>query len=174
VCAQIADCLIAVVAQRLRFNESYGIRVPVCEILVATHPVRNLIRQGQFFKLASALETGHADGSWTFRRYEKWLESRTDFFIPTGTESLDAAPRKAVAPDESAALQPLDHPEPEDGRERVPREKHAPSPVPGESVPEDVIVIEEPDEKSLGDLLRKLEPKRKGAASKGKGKGKKR
>ena len=160
VCAQLADCLIAVVAQRLRFDESYGIRVPVCEILVATNAVRNLIRQGQFFKLASALETGHADGSWTFRRYNKWLEGRTDYFIPSGNESLDVVPKMPEGYEDAATRDATDFSGPEDDRKRKAPEKQ-PSPArPGETVPEDVIVIEEPDEKSLSDIIRKLEPGR--------------
>ena len=37
-----------------------------------------------------------------------------------------------------------------------------------------MIVIEEPDEESLGDLLKKLDPGQKGASSKDKGPGRKR
>jgi twitching motility protein PilT len=82
VCAQLADCLVAVVSQRLRFRPELNIRVPECEILVATHAVKNFIRTRDFFKIASALETGAEHDMWTFQRYAKWLDSRTNWFLP--------------------------------------------------------------------------------------------
>jgi twitching motility protein PilT len=45
VAAQLSDCLIAVVTQRLRFKPELNIRVPECEILTATHAVKNFIRE---------------------------------------------------------------------------------------------------------------------------------
>src|SRR5450631_2981264 len=82
VCSQLADSLVAVVSQRLRFREDLNIRVPECEILMATHAVKNFIRTREFFKIVSALETGAEHGMWTFQRYVRWLESRTNFFVP--------------------------------------------------------------------------------------------
>ena len=71
VCAQLADCLVAVVSQRLRFRQDLNIRVPECEILVATHAVKNFIRNRDFFKIISAIETGADHGMWGFQRYCK-------------------------------------------------------------------------------------------------------
>ena len=82
VCAQLADCLVAVISQRLRFREDLNIRVPECEILMATHAVKNFIRSREFFKIVSALETGAEHDMWTFQRYARWLESREDFYVP--------------------------------------------------------------------------------------------
>jgi twitching motility protein PilT len=82
VCAQLADCLVAVISQRLRFRPDLNIRVPECEILMATLAVKNFIRTREFFKIISALETGAESGMWSFQRYAKWLETRTNFFIP--------------------------------------------------------------------------------------------
>ena len=91
VCAQLADCLVAVVSQRLRFRPDLNIRVPECEILVATHAVKNFIRTRDFFKISSALETGADHGMWSFQRYAKWLETRTNFSIPDrNTEPPDS------------------------------------------------------------------------------------
>jgi len=56
--AQLADSLIAVVCQRLRFRPELNLRLPECEILRSTHPVKNFIRNRDFFKLPQALETG--------------------------------------------------------------------------------------------------------------------
>ncbi|HEY4415550.1 MAG TPA: PilT/PilU family type 4a pilus ATPase [Verrucomicrobiae bacterium] len=104
VCAQLADCLVAVVSQRLRFRPDLNIRVPECEILIATHAVKNFIRTRDFFKISTALETGADHDMWTFQRYAKWLESRTNWFIPgqnaepVENESGEAAPDAAALP----------------------------------------------------------------------------
>jgi twitching motility protein PilT len=104
VCAQLADCLVAVVSQRLRFREDLNIRVPECEILMATHAVKNFIRTREFFKIISALETGAEHGMWTYQRYAKWLEGRTNFFVPgQNAESPDSEPDD----DAAATLPPM-------------------------------------------------------------------
>ena len=82
VLAQLADVLIAVVAQRLIYRPKEKLLVPVCEILVATHAVRNLIRKGENSKFISALQTGAQEGMWTFERYQEWIENRTRWVIP--------------------------------------------------------------------------------------------
>jgi len=82
VAAQLADCFVAVIAQQLRFRPELNIRVPECEILVATHAVKNFIRNRDFFKIASSLETGAEHGMWSFQRYRSWLETRKNWYIP--------------------------------------------------------------------------------------------
>jgi len=97
VCAQLADCLVAVISQRLRFRTDLNIRVPECEILMATHAVKNFIRNRDFFKISSALETGAEHGMWSFQRYAKWMESRTGWFIPSqNPEAPDSDPTEAT------------------------------------------------------------------------------
>ncbi len=81
VCAQLADCLVAVISQRLTFRPDLNIRVPECEILVATHAVKNFIRNRDFFKIISAIESGADHGMWSFSRYTRWLEARTNLFV---------------------------------------------------------------------------------------------
>jgi twitching motility protein PilT len=71
VCAQLADCLVAVVAQRLRFRQDLNILIPECEILMGTLAVKNFIRTREFFKIITAIETGADNGMWTFQRYAK-------------------------------------------------------------------------------------------------------
>lgn len=93
VCAQLADCLLAVISQRLRFRPDLNIRVPECEVLVATHAVKNFIRNRDFFKIISALETGADHGMWSFHRYRTWLENRKNWHIPDeNSESPDSEP----------------------------------------------------------------------------------
>ena len=82
VAAQLADCLVAVISQRLTFRRDLNLRVPECEILMATHAVKNFIRNRDFFKIISALETGAEHGMWTFQRYAKWLEGRSNLIAP--------------------------------------------------------------------------------------------
>lgn len=79
ICAQLADVLVGVVAQRLQFHEASKLLVPECELLMTSANVKAMVRAGQFFKLPSALETGAADGSLTFARYADWLRRKTDF-----------------------------------------------------------------------------------------------
>jgi twitching motility protein PilT len=85
VAAQIADSLVAVVCQRLRFRPELNIRLPECEILMLSHAVKNFIRNRDFFKITSSMETGADHGMWTFQRYRGWLESRKNWFIPGQT-----------------------------------------------------------------------------------------
>jgi twitching motility protein PilT len=86
VAAQVADCLVAAIAQRLRFRQDLNIRVPECEILMATHAVKNFIRNRDFFKIASSLETGAEHGMYTFQRYRSWLDNRSNWSIPGQTQ----------------------------------------------------------------------------------------
>lgn len=147
VCAQLADCLVAVVSQRLRFREDLNIRVPECEILMATHAVKNFIRTREFFKIISALETGAENGMWTFQRYAKWLEGRTNFFVPGETPE---PPESKVADDFPAP--PVLAPPPK-------LEKKATfSSPPSGAIVKDVQRIEiEPDETGFGKILKKPE-----------------
>src|SRR5258706_7210498 len=48
VAAQLADCLVGVVSQRLRFRPDLKIRIPECEILFPTNPIKNFIRNRDF------------------------------------------------------------------------------------------------------------------------------
>jgi twitching motility protein PilT len=99
VAAQLADCLLAVISQRLRFRPDLNIRVPECEILMPTHAVRNFIRNRDFFKIASSLETGAEHGMWTFQRYRTWLENRANWYRPDQTpEPPDTEPAITGAP----------------------------------------------------------------------------
>jgi twitching motility protein PilT len=96
IAAQLADCLIGVVSQRLLFHPTQNICVPECEVLKSTMPIKNFIRNRDFFKIISSLETGLADGMWTFARYRAWLDKRTHFHVlsrePEAEEDEPAAP----------------------------------------------------------------------------------
>jgi len=111
VAAQLADCLVAAIAQRLRFRSDLNIRVPECEILIPTNPVKAHIRSREFFRIMSVLETGAEHGMWTFQRYGQWLEKRTQWFIPgqvpeTPDGEMEDLPAPAIAPSGMAPLKP--------------------------------------------------------------------
>ncbi|WP_158502235.1 type IV pilus twitching motility protein PilT [Vitiosangium sp. GDMCC 1.1324] len=157
VCAQLADCLVGVVCQRLRHRPDLGIRVPECEVLMASTPVKSLVRQGFFFKLPSAIETGAADGSWTFTRYAEWLGRKTDWHLPSTAEDVPAEPPPTPVPQlrvpSPAHPEPLPRPPPPSRPKRVAQES-APSRPP--SAEDGVFVIQEADD-DLSDIIRELE-----------------
>jgi len=143
--AQLADCLVGVISQRLRFRPELNIRVPECEILLATHAVKNFIRTRDFFKIASALETGAEHDMWTFQRYAKWLDSRTQWFIP------DQSPEP---PDTEAAEPPVYPPPPMRPAAKFPHAGASPKPA-DTAMPAGRLEIEAV-EGGLEDILKKL------------------
>jgi twitching motility protein PilT len=97
VCAQLADCLVGVISQRLVFRNDLNMRVPECEVVVANHPIKNFVRTRDFFKIASALETGAEHGMWTFQRYRTWLQNRKKWHMPNEpAEAPDSEPAGEV------------------------------------------------------------------------------
>ena len=81
VSAQLADCLIAVISQRLIFRPDLNMCVPECEVLIPTNAIKNFIRNRDFYKIPSFLETGAEYGMWTLHRYRQWLDKRTKFSL---------------------------------------------------------------------------------------------
>ncbi len=105
VAAQLADSLVAVVCQRLRFRQDLNLRVPECEILRSTNPVKAFIRNRDFFKLPQALETGAEHGMWSFDRYQAWMNKRTQWHVP---DAEDEAPdQEEINPGEVAPSFPM-------------------------------------------------------------------
>lgn len=146
VAAQLADCLVGVISQRLRFRHDLQIRVPECEILLSNHPIKAFIRNRDFFKIVSALETGAEHGMWTFDRYRTWLERRTQWFIP-GHES-EAAEDEPVEPARPAAPLPAASPA------KPARAETLPPAEPGTKTKPGRIEIE-PEESPFGKILKR-------------------
>ena len=94
VAAQLADCLVGVVSQRLQYRQNFNLLVPECEVLMATHPIKTFIRNRDFFKIQSTLETGADHGMWTYARYRTWLDKQTRF----NTLSTEAEPETEQEP----------------------------------------------------------------------------
>jgi twitching motility protein PilT len=93
--AQLADSLVGVVCQRLEFLESHQLRVPRCEVLLASSGAKGSIRSGQFSQIANVIQSGGDDGMWTFDRYQRWMEQQKDWTRPP--------PPGSIADDLSAA-----------------------------------------------------------------------
>lgn len=107
VSAQLADSLVAVISQRLHYRPDLKIQVPECEILMATYPVKNFIRKGEFFKVMPCLETGADHGMWTFQRYRTWMEKRTNWYIPNAQDHEEPDSEAADVAEPAPKLPPL-------------------------------------------------------------------
>ncbi len=83
--AQLADCIVGVVCQRLEFLGDYDLRVPKCEVLKTSSATKGTIRSGQFGQITSVLQTGAEEGMWSFDRYERWMTQKKDWVIPEQT-----------------------------------------------------------------------------------------
>jgi len=77
--AQLADCLVGVVCQRLQYLDKWQLRVPHCEILVPNSGARGTIRAGQFSQLANVIQSGGDEGMWTFDRYQRWIDQQKEW-----------------------------------------------------------------------------------------------
>jgi twitching motility protein PilT len=149
VASQLSDCLLAVISQRLRFRPELGIRVPECEILMATHAVKNFIRNRDFFKIASALETGADHGMWSYQRYRTWLDNRPKWYNPDetpetpDTEAGDSPAQSTLPPPRSIF------------GERKSQKKAEPIPGSGKETSTPGIIEIEPDESEFGKILKR-------------------
>jgi len=149
VCSELADALVAVITQRLRFRQELNIRVPECEILMASHAVKNFIRSREFFKIVSAIETGADHGMWSFQRYAKWVDGRGNFFIPgQSAEPPDSEPDEAAP----AAPLPLASAAHRVKAKPAPAGQASPS-APGAGSGQRIEI--EPDESGFGKILKK-------------------
>lgn len=88
--AQIADCLIGVICQRLDFLSDYQLRVPRCEVLTASSAAKGTIRAGQFSQLATVIQAGGEEGMWSFDRYQRWMAQKTDWVASTHATAMSA------------------------------------------------------------------------------------
>jgi twitching motility protein PilT len=136
--AQLADCLVGVLCQRLEFLSGPRLRVPRCELLLATSGAKGVIRSGIFSQLATVLQAGGDEGMWTFDRYLRWMEQVGDWVRPALVAAEPIAERtipKALAEAPEAPRRPTD--------------KLVPSP--------DVIEVPAEDDVDLAELARKVE-----------------
>ena len=93
--AQLADCFVGLVCQRLDFLSEFHLRVPVCEILLPSAASKGTIRGGQFSQIANVLQTGGDVGMWNFDRYQRWVAQKKDWVPPTLATPL---PEERIVP----------------------------------------------------------------------------
>jgi twitching motility protein PilT len=150
VAAQLADCLVGVISQRLKFRPDLNIRVPECEVLVSTHPIKTFIRNRDFFKIMSVLETGAEHGMWTLDRYRNWLDRRTKWYVPE-REAESAEEEIAEGPAATASLPPV---QPKQSRPATTPAEKSPSPSPAKPASTGRLEIE-PEESPFGKILKR-------------------
>jgi twitching motility protein PilT len=145
--AQLADCLRGVVCQRLEFIETQQLRVPHCEVLLATTAVRGTIRAGQLSQIPNVIQAGGEDGMWSFDRYQRWMEHKNDWIV--------APQRPPAAEPPSTAAPPVLKP-------AVPATKPSATRPPTRQAPTGAdapIEISIDEDVSLAELARKIEEK---------------
>src|ERR1700735_2406199 len=81
--AQLADCLVGVICQRLDFLPDFQMRVPRCEVLMASSAAKGTIRAGQFSQIATVIQSGAEHGMWSFDRYQRWMAQKKDWERPS-------------------------------------------------------------------------------------------
>ncbi len=144
--AQLADVLVGVVCQRLDFIGAHHLRVPRCELLLASSAAKGTLRAGQFSQIANVILAGGEEGMWTFDRYQRWMEQKSDWVHPPAPRSATPdgeivkvvhATRPAAAPSSPAAPA---------GRRAAASEPHA-----------EISIDEDLDRDELAELARKIE-----------------
>ena len=102
--AQLADALIGVVCQRLDFLPAHRLRVPRCELLLANSAIRGTLRAGQFSHIPNVILACGEEGMWSFDRYQRWMEQKTDWVGAPITPRAAAEPQPGVTIDEEMDL----------------------------------------------------------------------
>ncbi len=137
--AQLADCLVGVVCQRLDFLEAQRLRAPRCEVLMANTAAKGTLRAGSFSHLANVIQAGGEDGMWTFDRYQRWMEQKKDWVraapaVATAAEETDLVPpvarRTAAAPRRAGLKAPATDATRQTVHTDVPLRDHAPLEIP--------------------------------------------
>ena len=90
--AQLADCLVGVICQRLDYLEAQQLRIPRCEVLLANIAAKGTIRSGQLSQIANVIQAGGEDGMWTFDRYQRWIEQKKDWMRPASSATHREGP----------------------------------------------------------------------------------
>jgi twitching motility protein PilT len=72
--------------------------VPRCELLMTNTAARGTIRAGQFSQIPNVVQAGGEDGMWTFDRYQRWMEGKSDWVRPVATPAADSGTFKAASP----------------------------------------------------------------------------
>ncbi len=159
--AQLADCLQAVICQRLVPKPELGILVPELEVLVASDPVKAAIRSDSLHKLQSMMQTGAADGSWTRERYRRWLATKERFFVarkgagePLPEDELSLGHGAISAPSPAAPASRV--PPPRTGRGTPRPATRTPAPAAARASSQDGVIDLDGFDEDLGSILKDL------------------
>jgi twitching motility protein PilT len=88
---------VGVLCQRLDFVETLQLRVPRCELLLASQGARGTIRSGNFSQLSNVIQSGGDDGMWSFDRYQRWMSQHKEWVRPSAaTAVVDDPPATVV------------------------------------------------------------------------------
>ena len=141
--AQLADALVGVVCQRLDFLPTHHLRVPRCEMLLASSAAKGTLRAGQFSQIPNVILSGGEEGMWTFDRYQRWMEQKTDWVRP--------APVRSPPPDEISKVV--------NAPKTIPTRSSARAATAAKEAeqPTEISVDEDIDPKELAELARKVE-----------------
>ena len=90
--AQLADCLVGVVCQRLDYLPEHRLRVPRCEVLWASLAAKATVRSGQMSQIANVIQSGGEEGMWNFDRYQRWMEQKKDWVRSDSLTAPDVPP----------------------------------------------------------------------------------
>jgi twitching motility protein PilT len=88
--AQLADCLVGVLCQRLDYLSGPRLLVPRCELLLGSTSAKGTIRAGTFSHLANVIQSGGEEGMWSFDRYGRWIEQRAEWSRPSASLAAQA------------------------------------------------------------------------------------
>src|SRR5262249_11287123 len=105
--AQLADCLVGVVCQRLEFLPTQHLRVPRCELLFANIAAKATVRAGQLSQIANVIQAGGEDGMLTFERYQRWIEQKKDWVRAAWEAAAPSPGRAEISIEENADLTAL-------------------------------------------------------------------
>ncbi|MGH8287582.1 MAG: type IV pilus twitching motility protein PilT [Steroidobacteraceae bacterium] len=151
--AQLADALVGVACQRLEFLASVQLRVPKCEILFGSSAAKGTIRSGQMSQIANVILSGGEDGMWTFDRYQRWMEQKSDWVRPAARPAAAETLKVVSAPKTPAAAR--------SGRGPSPSPKSAAKPASTSTTapdsPTEITIDEDIDLNELAELARKVE-----------------
>jgi twitching motility protein PilT len=146
--AQLADCLVGVLCQRLDYLEAQQLRVPHCELLLANSAARGTIRSGQLGQLSNVIQSGGEDGMWSFDRYQRWMSQHKEWVRPPSIPPVADDPPAAVRP---APLKPA---APASRAPVAPKASAAPKAAPN---PGEIVIDEELDLNEIAELAKRIE-----------------
>ncbi len=156
--AQLADCLVGVVCQRLEYLDQWHLRVPRCEMLLASSGAKGTIRAGQFGGIANVIQSGGEEGMWTFDRYQRWVEQQRDWVRPMAAPAGVAERETAAKPEiVRAPVTPVVPRKGATAGATARAQSARPKPGSDGATPEEITLDEEVDLNEIQELARQIE-----------------